>query len=261
MIRRTQTITDRESWALIAQIDHAHVAGQVAAVWADLPFDRAAADELIEGVFHHDDGWADWDAHPDIDPAKRRPRQFTEMPLDESLAIWRKSIDVAERIGPLAAYAVSGHFSGLIRHTNRWQKTPGSEDAAAHAFLNEQDCRRAQWLEAWLSADTRHTAEQAQRAVEMLQFFDALSLWLCCAERSEPHRMTSPTGTPLTFTPHVITATEQSIVIEPWPLTTSELRLDVDARTVHVIDYTSREELSMASSTTVHLAWRLVASL
>jgi hypothetical protein len=257
MIRRTQTIAGREYWPLITQIDHAHLAGQIAAAWADLPFDRAAAGELIEAVFHHDDGWAEWDAQPGVDPAKRRPRQYTEMPLDESLAIWRKSIDTVERIGPLAAFAVSGHFSGLIRHTNRWQKTPGSEDGAAHAFLDEQDRRRKSWLDAWLAADARHTREQAQLAIEMLQFFDALSLWLCCAERSEPHRMTSPTGVALTFTPQAVAPAEQAIVVEPWPLTTNDLKLDVDARAVAAVEYTSRDELSAAPSTMIRLAWRL----
>ncbi|HEX3871443.1 MAG TPA: DUF3891 family protein [Pirellulales bacterium] len=266
MIRRTQLIDGREHWLLIAQIDHAHVAGRIAQAWSNLwPADASDGDasaliELVEAVFHHDDGWADWDAHPGVDPEKHRPRQFTEMLLDDSLAIWAKSIAVAERIGPLAALTVSGHFSALLRHVNKWQKTYTPDDPKAREFLAAQDRLCAKSLEAWMSEDSRHTPSLAHRAVELLQFFDAVSLWLCCAERHETQRMTTPDGVELILEPTTLAPFEQTISVHPWPLQVVELRLIAETEAVPMTAYSDTEASEAIASRPIRLIWRLVPS-
>ncbi|HEX6984505.1 MAG TPA: DUF3891 family protein, partial [Planctomycetaceae bacterium] len=90
MIRREAT----DGWLLISQVDHARLAGDLAAAWGN---DRVAglplAEWLVPAVRDHDEGWRIWEAAPTV-TEEGRPRQFTEMPAAEAAAIWAVSIDV-----------------------------------------------------------------------------------------------------------------------------------------------------------------------
>src|SRR5581483_10014235 len=141
MIRRKQIDgTGRAFWVLISQVEHARVAGELAQQWGNPPLTPLVPrDELVATIRHHDDGWAEWERMPGVDPQLGQPYAFTEMPLADSLAIWRKSIDGARSLGNLAPYLVSGHFSALLRHSNAWQKSDTPATPLAQAFLSEQD--------------------------------------------------------------------------------------------------------------------------
>src|SRR5689334_22023337 len=103
MIRRPQPGVDSQpQWVLISQVEHARVSGELAEHWAAGAL--APRDELVATIYHHDDGWREWEQRPDVDPEPGRPRAFTEMPLADSLVIWQRSIDAAARLGNLAPY-------------------------------------------------------------------------------------------------------------------------------------------------------------
>ena len=55
MIRRDATLPDGSpAWVLVSQVDHAHLAGELAEGWRDgLP----AASVLLPTIYRHDDGW------------------------------------------------------------------------------------------------------------------------------------------------------------------------------------------------------------
>ncbi|HWA99126.1 MAG TPA: DUF3891 family protein [Pirellulales bacterium] len=264
MIRRTYIAAEgAERWLLVPQIDHAHLAAQIARAWGAEPFDAPwPADELLAAVEHHDDGWAEWDAHPGVDPNGGRPRDFTEMRIADSVAIWQRSIDVAAAIGPLAAWVVSGHFTALLRRTNAWQPTSAAASAEADTFLGRQDAQRAHWLAEWQTADPlRHTVAAAERALEFLQFFDALSLWLCCG-RQRDYRSAAPGGPALEG--RQATDPQRSldltVRIQPWPLKVSHLRLETRARSVAAQGYAHAEALAQSASELLGLCWQLQAN-
>src|SRR5690606_14127877 len=149
MIRRTQLAPDGlPRWVLIPQTEHARLSGQMAAAWGGGGYSRLDPyEEMVAAAAHHDDGWAAWDQHSDVDPATGRPLDFTEMPVPVSLEIWRGSIQSARRYGPLAAWAVSGHFSALMqRFPARWQGGSDEDRTLAEAFLSEQARLREQLL-------------------------------------------------------------------------------------------------------------------
>ena len=112
MIRRDEPADGAPShWALISQVEHARLAGRLAEPWVDGPFAPLwPRDELLWAIEHHDDGWRQWEACPGVDSRTGRPRNFTEMPAAEALAIWRHSVDAAAAAFPLAGYVVAGHF-------------------------------------------------------------------------------------------------------------------------------------------------------
>ena len=91
---------------LISQVDHARLAGDLAAAWGN---DRVPglplADWLVPAVRDHDEGWRAWEAAPTV-TADGRPRDFTEMPAAEAAAIWTRSIDCCAAGLPSSAEAL-----------------------------------------------------------------------------------------------------------------------------------------------------------
>jgi len=251
MIRRDTTLSDgRLGWVLINQTEHARVAGELAAAWGRDPFLALASDEVLPTVFRHDDGWAEWERQPGIDPEHARPFEFLEMPPIQANEIWRRSIDHLADLGPLSQYMVASHFVGLRR------KSDPPPDGPRARFITEFDNRAQQWYADWQAADAdRNVDAVADLALRQLQFFDSLSLWLCCADRSEPHAMTAPCGRDVLLTPVSGTA----IAVSPWPFIVSTLDLSVPGRAIPAGDYESSDDLASAPCASVELYWQLSA--
>jgi hypothetical protein len=287
MIRRDlHPVDGAHEWLLVSQVEHARLSGELAGAWMadDLsprvchgqPVARATTDEILAAVGHHDDGWASWEAAPQIDPDHGRPYSFLgEMPLADSLAIWDGSIAAARGIGPLAGWMVAGHFYELL---------VGSGDAvkeqAAAGWLESKDRQRREWLQTWLAAGRDHSSHVAHRALHLLQVADQLSLWLCrfcplaaADARSEVEPFVldwqeSGVG-PYRFTPgRCASQSSQSadwpalsgwnVVVTPWPFASRELSLTADAWLAPARRYASSAELVNVRRP-VKLAWQLTA--
>lgn len=256
MIRRDcRDAAAAPSWMLISQVEHARLAGTLAEQWGRQPFaPLAPRREVLAAVYAHDDGWAEWECLPQVDTSSGRPLDFTEMPLADSLAIWRGSIASAARIGPLAAWLVSGHFSVLLqRFSSRWQSDAGLA-GLAQGYLNEQTSLRTSWLAEWQStAPAECSLALAQTALGHLQMFDRISLWLCCAVRTEPHDEEVPGGLPLRFRPQ----SPEHIVVEPWPWQFERLELAVAGRIVPAEPYSSAAALAAVEGARMTVEWVL----
>ncbi|MEX0938015.1 MAG: DUF3891 family protein [Pirellulales bacterium] len=257
MIRRPHgNPAEPQQWLLIPQIDHAHLAGELAGAWGN---DRFAplpgGEEALAAIYAHDDGWRAWDAAPDIDPETGRPRNFLEMPLDTQLAIWRASIDRAASHGPLAPWMVAGHFAALL------QGSSSSDTREGRAWLAEFDQRRQSWL-AQCNASGCCTPAQTDQALAMLQMFDGLSLWFCCAPRSEPHSFGVPAGQHVSLAPDASqdpAETTQRVSISPWPMATDRLEIRVAGRLVPASGYRDQQSLlaELQSGPVALLRWQL----
>ena len=234
--------------------EHALLSGELARHWGAPPFALLEPrDVLLAAVDHHDDGWDLWERRPGVDGEQGRPTDFTEMPLDDSLAIWGRSIDGVERLGPLAAYVVAGHFVELLTGSLERRGQRGEPIAEAQQWAAEMDNRRGDWLSLWQDHDpVQHTFAAAQRALAMLQFFDYLSLWLCCEAREKPEQFEPPGGPPLTITPN-----QQQMTVVPWPFTTERLALEVPATTVPAAHYATPDDLASAEQRDVNLRWEI----
>ena len=92
------------------------------------------------------------------------------------------------------------------------------------------------------------------RALAYLQFFDALSLWLCAAQRFEPQSMQSPEGYYLSLQPMA----ENRFSIEPWPMSVDRLRATVRARRLPAGRYLSRVELAATGGEETQLDFELI---
>ncbi|HVX14501.1 MAG TPA: DUF3891 family protein [Pirellulales bacterium] len=254
MIRR---LAGTERWVLISQVEHARLSGALAGAWGNESFPSLAPHaEMVAAVACHDDGWSAWEISPKVDTQTGRPLDFTETPLTDSLAIWRESISRAEHFGPLAAYMVSGHFSALLeRFSGRWKSDVALERLAT-GFIAEQANERERWLAAWQRSTPQATGRiAAADAVAWLQLFDAMSLWLCCAERSESEEFRSPCGTAFTFQP---VAGPYEVAVSPWPFRELRLALEVVGRSIPAARYANASDLVTSPAEPVTLNWSLI---
>jgi hypothetical protein len=240
------------------------MSGELARAWHE-----QFSDEVLAGIAHHDDGWRDWEAEPQLDPQSGRPLSFLEMPIADSLAIWNGSIAAARSIGPLAGAIVAGHFIELAR---------GSEQATsplAQTWLRDMADQRAAWLDEWQRAAPANSLAVAERGQRMLLVADLLSLWLCCdgpvtsmeADPLPNAEMKTRTAAVLGkyhFTTHDKSVRNDQIAwqgtIAPWPLVVEELSLAAPALAAPVGRYPSWPALA-AASRPVGLRWRLRQTL
>jgi hypothetical protein len=141
MIRRD----DGRDWLLISQVDHARLAGEIAAVWGSAAVPSLPVPELlVPAVRDHDEGWRDWERRPQVDPDTGRPRDFTEMPMAVSTAIWGRSIEACAG-SPLGGLWVSLHFCWLAEKAWENRRDRPEELAAVESFLDDQAARQQEW--------------------------------------------------------------------------------------------------------------------
>ncbi len=265
MIRRNFTLDNgTTTWLLLSQVEHARISGELTCAWHK-PFSH----EVVEAITHHDDGWAKWEATPQLDAVRGRPLSFLELAFANAIEIWNDSIASAHRFGPLAGAIVAGHFIGLASGSDHAQLPPAKQ------WLVEMRSQRTGWLEQWRHASTDHTQEIADRAQQMLLTADLLSLWLCLdgplksegAAATLNNELNSRSTNVLgqyRFLPATVSVFPAGIdwcgSLLPWPCSMEELNLHSPALAVPVAHYHCWADIAAAGSQ-VDLHWRLRKTL
>lgn len=215
-----------DAWQLVAQADHAHLSGRLAAAWGAAPFAQAHP-ALVKAAYRHDDGWRVWDEHPLL-TAEGAPMSFLQSPVPELLHSYEACVDALAYEDAHAGLLVSMHVSGLRRgrygcapdSSSRGTFTPDpAEDPRVGAFVAAEEQRQRQLVAALRpsggaprgrpsaaahrqpsaephdQADaTAHLAADAVAYKDMelrhqyaqLQLFDVLSLLLCLTDLRHP---------------------------------------------------------------------------
>jgi hypothetical protein len=157
---------------LVPQASHAVLAGVLAQNFspdAVPPLDDAA----IQGIALHDIGWTLLDY--EILLGKRPPLSFLDETPNHFVRAWTASIDAATDSAPVAGLLVSRHFSRLAEFRQAEQRdTPDAAKTMA-AFLAAESKRQED-----LSAKTARSVDEIEALVDVLQFCDVVSLFLCC---------------------------------------------------------------------------------
>jgi len=280
MIRRD----DGDDWIIIEQIKHANLAAAIARAWGNEQFEPLSLTHpsglaLYRAVSHHDDGWNEWDWAPHVDPRTGMPRDFREMRMSDATAIWTKSMRASESPLPLAAYAVSRHFCYLAQLVRDGGRHDVDDLAAVTRFLEQKSDVQAKLeqkskLRGWEKAFDRDR-ELAYRTV---QFFDRVSLWLCCADEREPQSMTAPVGEVVTFSSRPVPSVPEEsalgvyrlqatrpdyrkwrVAITPYPLSDDTHEFNVEARRIPARRYADDADLQSVwnDAPSVQLTWVL----
>lgn len=156
---------------LFRQHHHALLAGELASTWsgigrepAPLPFD------LVLAVGLHDLSWRELDRVPTWNGETGRPAAFHELPVDEKVAAYLDGLDTVERIHPYSALLGSLHYTSF----------PDVRDVAS---LQEPEAKRQERLREELRLGEAEES-RLDRHLAYLQFFDALSIFLCLSPPS-----------------------------------------------------------------------------
>lgn len=241
MIRRCTV--DGSGWLLIQQVDHARLSAELAQYWRTVAEFGSTEDrdDLLAAIQHHDDGWSQWDAQLHCSPDTGQPLAFNEMSSADSNSIWTRSIQIAESMGPLTAYIVARHFLRM-RVAGVSDDSSGSTAAFVRRF--ESECQR--WLGEWADrrGDARPNREFAEQAVDFLQFFDALSLYICLGRIESSVQLTQPLGPPI----NVSQQSDWGYSISPRPLTVAQVKSAVHVLQIPVGAYGSAKQLKQATS-------------
>jgi len=175
---RRQTLV-APSYCLIRQPDHAALSGELATQFRSGGFPNLTAD-AIQAIGQHDSGWSafPFEAALDLDPpvsGAGHPMSFLEFGPEDFLQAWKGSIDNAGRISPLAGRMVSGHFYrlGQGRLAARVDNDPNAR--CLEEFLDFENSRQRR-----LERNIPLSAAEIEALVNVLQFCDVLSLYLCC---------------------------------------------------------------------------------
>ncbi len=119
-----KTRVGNELW-LISQPDHAAVSGYLAAYWGnpnsgftppgyfgDLAGAEAVRAEVVLAAAEHDNGWWEWEADPDLDPADGLPlhlNDLTHAGPERGFDRWRLGVPRLAEARPYAALLISFH--------------------------------------------------------------------------------------------------------------------------------------------------------
>ena len=166
-----------ERCLLIAQDDHARLAGEFASVlkasW--LP---ELTDEIVEAIGMHDCGWRDLDEELLARArAGERPVSFLDMTVPEFLTAWTGSIDRTAERTPTGGAVVSVHFSRLAEYRlAQRQDTPEGTRLLAR-FVEAEAERRAKLVPPC-------GASPLPFFTDALQLCDLVSLYLCCGSEA-----------------------------------------------------------------------------
>src|SRR3954468_19866924 len=100
-------------WFLIAQNDHAILAGEFAQHWGNERFVKPAPlEETLRGVAMHDAGWPLHDEEPTLN-GQGEPIDVFESTRPIALKVWRASGDRAQAADAYAGLLVSMHSLAL----------------------------------------------------------------------------------------------------------------------------------------------------
>src|SRR5437660_2960665 len=218
---------------LVRQTDHQVLAGQLAEAWGNDHFARPQPfAPLVRAAYEHDNGWHAWEQAPKVDPATRRPYQFTDVPLDEHLAFYRQGIDELAARDAHAGLLVNLHCQGF--HNQRFGTMPEAVLKPAPAGT-ESALRSAL---AALQAQERVLAERVPLELptlwaqyKLLQVYDRLSLYLCMPPVKPATLRAVPAGPDGSTVELMLNPDGEGVVtVSPYPFAEEPLRVGVPGR-------------------------------
>ena len=174
---------------VVRQPDHGRQTGLIAAAWGneDVPPPVEHREAARLAAAHHDDGWAIWERHPDLEPATGQPIQFYDVKPPAHIPAYRAGIERAAQLDPWTGLLVSMHGAGLYNDRYRSyrleeigeQALTGTERALADEFLADMARLQADlYTEAVGRAAPAapHELPEVMSAYLLLQVWDRLSL-------------------------------------------------------------------------------------
>jgi hypothetical protein len=243
---------------LIRQTDHAALSGTLAEHWGAGAFARPEPrGSVLLAAARHDDGWREWERAPKVNPATRRPYNFTEMPAGEHFPFYLHGVEGVIRDDLYAGLLVGLHLSGLYRGRYGLDPRPSLDRfppevrPVVEGYLQQLDGRLAQVREQLRQDGRLLPAALDDTAVwtnyRRLQVYDLFSLYFCTAPLRGyvlGHVPTTRGQPDSELKLHPISG--DVLTVDPYPFDTAPLRVTVAARAIADRNYTGDDDLRAA---------------
>ena len=159
------------TFLLITQPDHARLAERIGAAMRSEPaLDTADREAILLAIREHDNGWAEVDAEPEVEPATSRPRDFMTGLARIKYDLWLRGITRAAQMDPHAGALVAEHALTVYAYRRA--------DADWQVFFDSVTPIRDDLLKqiGMLTGEARETFQRQYRCVQLA---DAFSLQFC----------------------------------------------------------------------------------
>ena len=176
VVQRIEKETCQGCW-IITQPSHAALAGEMAASLRPNEVPKLEA-ELVRAIALHDAGWGMPDAQAVMQSRavqQSPPKSFLQVSVQEFVAAWTQSIEIAQSTSAAGEYIVSRHFWRLAQHRLSSSNDPEAERGRLKEFVSHETARQEK-----LVARQKRSPEELETITDVLQFCDLLSLYICC---------------------------------------------------------------------------------
>lgn len=240
----------RDQFLLIAQHDHALIAGQMAKCVGNALFAPPVPYQaVVTAIAQHDCGWPDQDALPARNP-QNFPAHVFETEPDVALKAWTASVEKVAGDDPYAGLLVSLHAMALAAHAVHARTDPLSDkdrqrffkfNRFIHCQIEIQEQLRSSLgmrtdlpLRNGLAEPGRSPDEDLLLAnFRLLQFLDQLSLILCfdelLFEQLGPINL-RPGGASQSL--RVDRRPDGTVRVDPWPFDAHRIDLQIPAKAI-----------------------------
>jgi hypothetical protein len=237
---------------LVLQTDHAQLAGEFAAAWGNGRFRPTEPLDMLKLTTEiHDDGWAEWERAPRINPTTGSVYDFLTLPPDQHVAIYERGIRNAILCHPYAGLLVSLHGTGLHRrrHGHMPHLKYKETDPVYAAVVERYVCGQVR-LQSQLMQELRPDGTALWTHYRLLQAWDLLSVILALfapTDRRErllgvlPHYPGGPAEEL-----RLQGESEGHFTIDPWPFGPPSLALHLPVRYLPDCRYDSDEAFGTA---------------
>jgi hypothetical protein len=254
---------------VVRQPDHGIQTGHFAQRWGNEstpPFDPRQP--VIDAGTRHDNGWAEWEERPTLDPETGQPWQFFKLTPHEHVPLYRHGIQMAADHDLTTGLLVSMHGAGL--YNDRYgtfrlaeRSFSESEQALVDEFLAEQALFQQSLAQRALGHEVHShvTADpQVWHNYLLLQTWDRLSLQFAfrLAADGEIGPLPFPDGSSGIL--HVTNAGDMTIALDPYPFDDAPLTFPLPSRLLPDKPYRNAEEFlaAMARAPETQLECRVV---
>ena len=191
---------------LITQSDHARLAGRIMAHCAPLAV-NPRRDAILHAISEHDNGWAEEDASPTVDPHTGAVVDFVSAPLEVRHAVWPRGI---ERLAAdsWAATLVAQHAITVyerFRADRKWDSFFERMERMRDDLLGRSHLPLTQLLEDYV----------------FVRLGDLISLTFCTGWTEEQR-----------FAHWKVKRTENSVLVSPGDFDDPAILMEIQARTV-----------------------------
>jgi len=217
---------------LITQPDHARLAETIVASMRTEPgLAGGAGPVVLLATREHDNGWAEVDAEPTIDPASGRPRDFMTGPAAVKHELWLRGITRVATMNPRAGALVAEH--ALTVYGYRGQDAGWQPFFASIAAMRDDLLRQL----GIMPGGAREAFEAQYRCV---QLGDAFSLHFCSGW-TEPKQVLD----------YQVGMREDTLMISPDPFDGAAVPLHVPGRRIPARRYRDDADLRDAMTAAV----------